>query len=57
MGNYYSPFPLRISEELMEKIKVIAVKHKLSAKKEIDYALECYVEKYEKENGTIDVEL
>ena len=57
MGNYYSPFPLRISEELMEKIKVIAVKHKRSANKEREYALECYVEKYEKENGTIDVEL
>ena len=57
MGNYYSPFPLRTSEELMEKIKAIALKHKRSANKEIEYALEHYVAAYEKENGTIPIEL
>ena len=53
-GNYYSPFSLRISEELLEKIKYIAEENKRSANKEIEYILELYVKKYEKENGKID---
>lgn len=53
-GNYYSPFSLRISEELLEKIKYIAEENKRSANKEIEYILELYVKKYEKENGKIE---
>lgn len=55
-GNYYSPFSLRISEELLDKIKHIADLNKRSANKEIEFILEDYVRKYEKENGTISVE-
>ena len=45
-GNYYTPFSLRISENLMEQIKEIAKQNKRSANKEIEYALERYVEDY-----------
>ena len=48
-GNYYTPFSLRISESLMEKIKVIAKQNKRSTNKEIEFALEQYVAQYEQE--------
>ena len=53
MGNYYSPFPLRVSEEIIDKMKVIAKKHKRSATKEIEYVLENYIAEFEKEEGEI----
>lgn len=56
MGNSYAPFPLRISEELLSKIKMIAVKNKRSANKEIEYVLEQYVTEFEKLNGEIITE-
>ena len=55
-GNYYPPFSLRVSEDLLEKIKYIASKNKRSANKEIEFVLEQYVEKYEALNGKIDTE-
>lgn len=55
-GNYYSPFSLRISEELLDKIKFIADLNKRSANKEIEFILEDHVRKYEKENGAISTE-
>lgn len=55
-GNYYPPFSLRVSEELLEKIKFIAAKNKRSANKEIEFVLEQYVEKFEKLNGNIEIE-
>jgi len=56
MGNYFSPFPLRIPEELIEKIKYIANKHKRSANKEMEYVLHSYVEDWEKNHGKISVD-
>ena len=56
MGNYYQPFSLRVSEELIEKIKVIAKNHKRSANKEMELILEDYVKDYENEHGEIDIE-
>lgn len=53
MANYYTPFSLRISEELLDKVKSIAEKNKRSANKEIEFALEAYVAEYEEKNGTI----
>ncbi|MBC5648919.1 Arc family DNA-binding protein [Christensenella tenuis] len=53
MGNYFSPFSLRIPEELLEKIKVIAEKNKRSANKEIEFIISEYVCAYEEKNGTI----
>ncbi len=54
-GNYYSPFSLRISENLLDKIKYIAEQNKRSANKEIEFALEQYIRKYEAENGQIEL--
>ena len=54
MANYFQPFSLRISEELLDKVKYIAEKNKRSANKEIEFALEQYVEVYETEHGKIE---
>lgn len=54
-GNYYPPFSLRVSESLMDKIKYIAEINKRSANKEIEFALEQYVRKFEKDNGKIEL--
>lgn len=43
-GNYYSAFSLRVSEDIMEAIKEIAIKNKRSINKEIEFALEKYIE-------------
>lgn len=50
MGQYYTPFSLRISEDLLGKIKIIAAQNKRSANKEIEYVLEQYVKEYEKQH-------
>ncbi len=57
MGNYYSPFPLRVPEELIEKIKHIADINKRSANKEMEYILQLYTDAWEKDNGAITVNL
>jgi hypothetical protein len=54
-GNYYPPFSLRISEELLNKIKYISAANKRSTNKEIEFVLEQYVIKYENEKGTIKI--
>jgi predicted transcriptional regulator len=53
MANYYTPFSLRVSEELLDKVKQLAAAHKRSANKEIEFALEQYVAAYEQEHGSI----
>lgn len=53
MANYYTPFSLRVSEELLDKVKQIAAANKRSANKEIEFALEQYVAAYEAEHGSI----
>ena len=53
MGNYYPPFSLRISEDLIEKIKRIAEINKRSANKELEFVIETYVKQYEKQHGQI----
>lgn len=55
MANYYTPFSLRISEELLDKVKFIAENNKRSANKEIEFALEQYVKAFECSNGKIDL--
>ena len=54
-GNYYQPFSLRISEELLDKVKYIANKNKRSTNKEIEFIIETAVEQYEKNNGKIEL--
>ncbi|NPV93206.1 MAG: Arc family DNA-binding protein [Firmicutes bacterium] len=56
MTSQLPPFSLRISEELMDKIRFIAQKNLRSANKEIEFALIKYVVGYEKDNGEIKVE-
>ena len=56
MANYYTPFSLRISEELLAKIKVIAVRNKRSATQAIAFALEHYVRAFEEHHGEIQIE-
>lgn len=56
MANYYTPFSLRISEELLTKVKYIASENKRSANKEIEFLLEQYIKAYESEHGRIPVE-
>ena len=56
MGNYYTPFSLRVTEELLAKIKVIAVRNKRSANKEMEYALERNVEAFEERHGDIQID-
>lgn len=53
MGNYYLPFSLRISDELLEKLKTIAFYNKRSTNKEMEFALEKYVQEYENEHGEL----
>ncbi|MCL2884334.1 MAG: Arc family DNA-binding protein [Oscillospiraceae bacterium] len=48
MGNYYSPFSLRVPEELLEKIKQMAKHNKRSANKEIEFILQAYADNWEK---------
>ena len=56
MSNYYQPFSLRISEELLEELKRLAALHKRSANKEMEYALECYVNAQNAKNSSKKVE-
>ena len=56
MANYYTPFSLRISEELLAKLKVIAVRNKRSANKEMEYALAQYVRSCEERHEEIIIE-
>ena len=53
-GNYFSPFSLRVSEELLAKLKYISSKNKRSMNKEIEFVLENYVTDYEKTHGKIE---
>ena len=55
MPNYFSPFSLRVSEEMIGKIKIIAAKNHRPANKEMEVALERYIAAYEQEHGPIEV--
>jgi len=52
-GNYYPPFSVRIPEELLDKIKKLAIMNKRSANKQVEYILEKYVAEYEEEHGPL----
>lgn len=55
MGNYFQPFSLRVPEDIIEKIKEIAVQNKRSANKEMEFALQDYIATWEKEKGVIEI--
>lgn len=56
MANYFTPFSLRISEELLTKIKIIAARNKRSANKEIEFVLEQYVQDFESRHEEIAID-
>ena len=55
MGNYYQPFSLRVPEEIIDKLKEIAIQNKRSANKEMEFALQDYIASWEKEKGEIKI--
>lgn len=50
-----NPYPLRIEQTTMDKIKFIAKENGRSVNKEIEFQLKKSVSDYEKENGTIQI--
>jgi len=52
-GTYYVPFSLRIPDDLLDKIKKLAVKNKRSTNKQVEFMLEKYMEQWETENGPL----
>lgn len=48
-------FNLRISEEMSDKLTIIAQQEERSKNKQIEYILKKYIQQYEAENGTIEV--
>ena len=54
MGNYYQPFSLRVPEDIIEKMKVIASQNKRSANKEMEFALQQYVDSWEEKYGALE---
>ena len=46
-----NPYPLRIDEELMEKLKYIANENSRSGNREIEFAIKKLVKEYEEENN------
>ena len=48
-------FPLRLDDELREKLRTIANSNSRSLNKEIEFAIKQYLQAYEKEHGTIEV--
>lgn len=57
MKNYQTNYPLRLDENLMEKLKVVSAKNSRSVNRQIEFLVACCIEQYEKENGTISIEL
>lgn len=47
-------FTLRMDEELLKKIKLIAQHSKRSTAMQIEYAVERFIQDFEKVNGTIE---
>lgn len=55
MPSNLPPFSLRIPEELLHKVRIIAAQNKRSINKEIEFVIERYVTDYEKIHGCIKV--
>lgn len=48
-------FPLRLDDELREKLRYIAEQNSRSLNREIEYLVKQYVARYEKDHGPIAV--
>lgn len=53
MGVQQTPYSLRLEPELMEKIKQTANKNRRSLNKEIELAVQNYVDEYEQAHGPL----
>ncbi len=47
-------FTLRMDEEILNKIKIIAQQSKRSTSMQIEYAVEKFIQDFEKVNGSLD---
>ena len=57
MGQYKNKtYPLRLDNELMEKIRIIANKEDRPISKQIERIIREYVKIYEQENGEIQID-
>ena len=57
MGQYKNKtYPLRLDNELMEKIRIIANKEDRPISKQIERVIREYVKIYEQEHGTIQID-
>ena len=57
MAKQINPYPLRLDEILMAKVKVIAGEQRRSINMEIERMVELGVAKYEEEHGEIYISL
>ncbi len=48
-----NPYPLRLEQEYMDKIRVLAKEERRSINMQLCIAVESYLEQYEKEHGEI----
>ena len=48
-----NPYPLRLEQEYMDKIRVLAKEGRRSINMQLCIAVESYLEQYEKEHGAI----
>lgn len=48
-----NPYPLRLEQEYMDKIRVLAKEGRRSINMQLCIAVESYLEQYEKEHGVI----
>lgn len=55
MSKQESAFSLRLEKPAMDKLKVLAAENKRSLNKQIEFAVEKYLESYEKDHGAIAV--
>ncbi len=53
MPNYYIPFSVRIPEELLHKVKQLAIMNKRSTNKQVEYILDKYMAEWEAANGPL----
>ena len=54
MGTYKNKtYPLRLDNDLMTKVKIIAEKEDRPVSKQLERIIKQYIEQYEKENGRI----
>ena len=52
-GNYYPPFSVRLPEELLHKVKQLAIMNKRSTNKQVEYILDKYMAEWEAANGPL----